>query len=250
MDKSLLEKIGSMPYINIVGVSTVGKSTYSQIISEGLNQNGISNLIVPTDMIKDGLREMILTGFDLPDSISYARRECLLHPSKRLNPEDAIDAAYIVGALKREVNFFLQKKFSGTILYEGFFIPERDSYSLFIQRSFDWMLKVNASRQLARHNNIDRVSLLEESENLFLLQQLFADTLKVEGLNNVSEGLNPVYQNIPLTELLFTNANIINFENFAPEFLRYLGFKNFKNKAVESFLKGVQHAYVRTTDLK
>ena len=230
---------------NILGVSGTGKSTIAFEMASKVN----NIYICSTDLLKDGLRFVINSGRELSNLTEQDTR-CIKHPSKKLSSEDAIWAAYTIGNINDYLNKLIFNEFPDiSLIGEGFFVPEKKSPAIFLERSIDWFYNVNLNRILKRHGETDDKKAECYTHNLFSLQKIFKQELELLNLKYVPAEFD-VKDGIDVPIPLMGNGRIINPDRYAEKIFEYVGLRNVTNSDFQLFQEGVMHAYRRTTDLK
>jgi len=232
-----------MKKVSIVGVSGTGKSTYAQYLASRIRSKEVN--IVPTDMIKDGLRFMISKGI-FPENLTPEEIYSIREPSKKCDIKTGSRAAYTVSKIKNVLSETLVKYEDDRIfVFEGFFIPNTDEEITLITADESWLEKIHGERMILRHGRKDNQQIKRDVNNLVSLQEWFVNELDKNKLNyNIVS--SPV--NIPLIDNF--KHKFLNLEDYLKEMFFKLGVDQDSELARKYFMKGLNHAYRRTTDLK
>jgi 2-phosphoglycerate kinase len=228
-----------MKRIAVIGVSGTGKSTYSQYLASQIYKE--KSVIVPTDMIKDGVRFMILNQI-FPNNLTYEEMSSIKEPSKKCDLRTGSQAAYTVSKIR---NILPEILYSGykTIIFDGFFIPHQEEDIILLTANEKWLTNIHTKRAVLRKEREDPRKIDSYVKNSLALQKFLINELNIKNLkyNSIETPAN-----IPVIKKSVNK--FLNLEDYLnPIFLR-LGIDH--KLARTYFMKGMNHAYRRTTDLK
>ncbi|MFW5704455.1 MAG: hypothetical protein ACOCXG_01305 [Nanoarchaeota archaeon] len=231
-------------HINVLGVTGVGKSTYSRQITFDVNYAHGSPVaaILSNDLLKDGIRFVLEGNQDHPLVISNKQ---LLKPLKKIELEQVIDVAIFREKLNQIVRFELdQIEDNNLIVNEGFFIPKENLQNYLITRNVTWIEEILEKREIERHGRILKPQR-NFAEKIFNIQKIYYDYLfKNNKINFVGYNKTKFSQ---ISEKLLIKKNLayyINPNQFIQVIFNKLDIAYTQNN-ISLFKKGLEYSFSR-----